>query len=156
MVMAEYDDDYDYDTDGGGDLVKQLRKQLKEMSAALKERDEMLDEYLTQNRTEEIGESLVEMGLSPKIAAFVPDDVEDEDDLVDWLAEYGDAFGVSAEDTEMESIEGQPNADAEAIQAAELMSAVEEGGVDPSVGQSLEAKIQSASTPEELQAILKG
>ena len=154
--MAEYDDDYDYDTDGGGDLVKQLRKQLKEMSAALKERDEMLDEYLTQNRTEEIGESLVEMGLSPKIAAFVPDDVEDEDDLVDWLAEYGDAFGVSAEDTEMESIEGQPNADAEAIQAAELMSAVEEGGVDPSVGQSLEAKIQSASTPEELQAILKG
>ena len=156
--MAEYDDDYDYDydTDGGGDLVKQLRKQLKEMSAALKERDEMLDEYLTRSRTEEIGESLVEMGLSPKIAAFVPDDVEDEDDLVDWLAEYGEVFGVSAEDTEVESIEGQPDADSESIQAAELMSAVEEGGVDPSVGQSLEAKIQSASTPEELQAILKG
>lgn len=154
--MAEYDDDYDYDTDGGGDLVKQLRKQLKEMSAALKERDEMLDEYLTKSRTEEIGESLGEMGLNPKIAAFVPDDVEDEDDLIQWIAEYGEVFGASVKDTNSESSDGQPSADEEAIRAAEVMSAVEEGGIDPSVGQGLEAKIQNASTPEELAAILKG
>lgn len=153
--MAEYDD-YEDDFESGSDLVKQLRKQLKEMSAALKERDEMLDEFFSATREEQIAESLSEMGLSGKIAKFVPDDVEDEDDLVDWLAEYGDAFGVSAKDTTTDSVDGSTDVDAESIEAAELMSAVEEGGVDPSVGQSLEAKIQSASTPEELAAILKG
>lgn len=152
--MAEYDDDFDFDTeDDGGNLVKQLRKQLKEMSAALKERDELLEEYFTATREEQIAESLSEMGLSAKIAKFVPDDVEDEDELIHWLSEYGDAFGVQAKDTS--STEGS-DLDSEVIQAAERMSAIEEGGVDPTIGQGIEARIQSASTPEELAAILKG
>ena len=146
--MAEYDD---FDAEDSGDLVKQLRKQLKEMSSALKERDEMLEEYFTQTRTEQIGESLTEMGYNPKIAAFVPDDVEDEDDLETWLKEYGEVFGATRS-TEEQSTQESSTAD----EAAALMSAVEEGGMDPTVGQSLEQKIQNASTPEELQAILKG
>ena len=146
--MAEYDD---LDYDEGGDLVKQLRKQLKEMSAALKERDEMLEEYMTQTRTEQIGESLTEMGYNAKIASFVPDNGEDEDDLAAWLKEYGEVFGAQPAEQE-QSTEEASTVD----EAAALMSAVEEGGIDPTVGQSLEAKIQNASTPEELAAILKG
>lgn len=145
--MAEYDD---LDIDESGDLVKQLRKQLKEMSSALKERDEMLEEYFTQTRTEQIGESLTEMGYNAKIASFVPDDVEDEDDLAAWLKEYGEVFG--AQSTEEQSTHEPSTVD----EAAALMSAVEEGGIDPTAGQSLEAKIKAASTPEELQALLKG
>lgn len=152
--MAEYDDDIDFDgEEDSSNLVKQLRKQLKEMSAALKERDELLEEYFTATREEQIASSLTEMGLNAKIAKFVPDDVEDEEQLVEWLNEYGDAFGVQAKDTNSAEASGL---DAEVIKAAELMSAVEEGGVDPTLGQSIEARIQSASTPEELAAILKG
>lgn len=146
--MAEYDD---LDYDEGGDLVKQLRKQLKEMSSALKERDEMLEEYMTQTRTEQIGESLTEMGFNAKIASFVPDDVEDEDDLAEWLKEYGEVFGAQPEQQEQSTQEPST-----VDEAAALMSAVEEGGIDPTAGQSLEAKIQNASTPEELATILKG
>jgi len=146
--MAEYDD---LDYDEGGDLVKQLRKQLKEMSSALKERDEMLEDYMTQTRTEQIGESLTEMGYNSKIASFVPDNVEDEDDLAQWLQEYGEVFG--AQPVEQEQSTQEPST---VDEAAALMSAVEEGGIDPTAGQSLETKIQNASTPEELAAILKG
>lgn len=151
--MAEYDDEFDFDTDesSGSDLVKKLRKQLNEMSKALKERDEMLNEFVSQTRQEQIGESLSDMGLNPKIAAFVPDSVEDEDDLRNWLTEYGDAFGYNATDAVQ-----APSVAPETVQAAELMSAVEEGGIDPSVGLSLEQKIQNAKTPEELASLLRG
>lgn len=146
--MAEYDE-FDFeDDDQGTDLVKNLRKQVKELSSALKERDEYLQEFLMVSREQELSEALQEMGVNPRVAAFVPDDVEDMDDLEAWLGEYGEVFGIEAVDDEG----GAP----ESVQAAELMSAVEEGGIDPTVGQSLEAKIQAASTPEELAAILKG
>lgn len=147
--MAEYDE-FDYDDDQGTDLVKDLRKQVKELSAALKERDEYLDEFLAVTRDQEIAEALEELGVNPKVSAFVPDDVEDMDDLEAWIGEYGEVFGIEAVGDE------GSNEKPESVQAAELMSAIEEGGIDPTVGQSLEAQIQAASTPEELQAILKG
>ncbi len=145
--MAEYDDDFDYED--GGDLVKQLRKQVKELSAAIKERDDVLEEYFASTRESEIGEALTEMGYNEKIAQFVPDDVEDEDDLAEWLNTYGEVFGISAEEEDGSS---EPST----VEAAERMSAVEEGGIDPDVGHSLEQKIKNASTPEELESILKG
>lgn len=147
--MAEYDEfDFD-DEDSGTDLVKKLRKQVSELSKALKERDEQLTEFFAVTREQEIADALQEIGVNPKVAAFVPDEVEDMDDLTQWLGEYGDVFGVSAS--------GDSGAQApESVQAAELMSAIEEGGIDPSIGQSLEQKIQGAKTPEELAAILRG
>lgn len=154
--MAQYnDDEFDFDTDSGdgSDLVKQLRKQIKELSSALRERDEQLEYFETMSRDQEIGEILVEYGVNPRIAQFVPDDIEDEDQLVDWLRENAEVFGIEAVEDD-----GYSDAlDPESVQAAELMSAIEEeGGIDPRVGFSLEQKIQNASTPEELAAILKG
>lgn len=151
--MAQYDDDeFDFDTDGGDgtDLVKQLRKQVKELSSALRERDDQLEYFETVSREQDIAEILTEYGVNPRIANFVPDDIEDEDQLVSWLDQNAEVFGIEVVEDDGISI------DPESVQAAELMSAVEEGGIDPQIGFSLEEKIQSASTPDELQAILKG
>lgn len=150
--MGQYDDeDLDLDTElSGTDLVKQLRKQVNELSKALKERDSQLDEYLTQTRQQDIADVLGEWGVNPKVAAFVPDTVEDMDDLEQWLAEYGEVFGVEPVGEDASAL------DADSVHAAELMSAVEEGGVDPEVGQDLAARIAAASTPDELQALLRG
>lgn len=154
--MAQYnDDEFDFDTDSGdgSDLVKQLRKQIKELSSALKERDEQLEYFETMSREQEISEILVEYGVNPRISRFVPDEIEDEDQLVDWLRENAEVFGIEA----VEDNGSGAALDPESVQAAELMSAIEEeGGIDPRVGFSLEQKIQNASTPEELAAILKG
>lgn len=150
--MAQYeDDDLDFDADASGsDLVKQLRKQVNELSKALKERDSQLEDFLTKSREQDIAEVLREMGVNPKVAAFVPDSVEDTDDLEQWLGEYGDVFGIGLVGDESSTL------DEESVRAAELMSAVEEGGIDPEVGQDLAARIAAASTPEELQALLRG
>jgi hypothetical protein len=123
---------------------------VKELSSALKERDEQLEYFETVSREQDIAEILTEYGVNPRIANFVPDDIEDEDQLVDWLGANAEVFGIEVVEDEGISV------DPESVQAAELMSAVEEGGIDPQIGFSLENKIQNASTPEELQAILKG
>lgn len=150
--MAQYDDDdLEFDADASGsDLVKQLRKQVNELSKALKERDTQLEEFLVQSREQDIAEVLSEMGVNPKVAAFVPDSVEDVDDLERWLGEYGDVFGIGLVGDDSSTL------DEESVRAAELMSAVEEGGIDPEMGQDLAARIAAASTPEELQALLRG
>jgi hypothetical protein len=150
--MSDYDDDVlDLDVEpSGSDLVKQLRKQVNELSKALKDRDSQLEELLVQSREQDIAEVLVEMGVNPKVASFVPDSVEDVDDLEAWLAEYGDVFGVGLVGDKESAL------DSESVRAAELMSAVEEGGIDPELGQDLAARIAAASTPEELQALLRG
>lgn len=150
--MGQYDEeDFEFETEAtGSDLVKQLRKQVNELSKALKERDAQLEEVLYESREQSIAEVLAEMGVNPKVAAFVPDDVEDVDDLEAWLSEYGDVFGVGPVGDDESAL------DEESVHAAELMSAIEEGGVDPEVGQDLAARIAAASTPEELQALLRG
>jgi len=151
--MAEYneyetfEDDDDY---SGTDLVKKLRKQVDNLSKQLKERDAALEEYQTYSHEAAIGEVLESFGLNPRIAAFIPSDIEaDEEAVAEWLNEYGDAFGITAVD-ESESSEEDPDA-----QSFEQMSDFENGDVDPSVGRDIQSLIANASTPEELTNFLR-
>jgi len=150
--MAEYTEyEFEDDTeDYGTDLVKKLRKQVDQLSKQLKERDAVLEEYQTYSHEAAIGEVLESFGLNPRIAAFIPSDIEaDEDAVAEWLNEYGDAFGISAVD-ESESFEEDPDA-----QAFEQMSEFEDGGIDPNIGRDIQSLIANASSPEELTNFLK-
>jgi hypothetical protein len=149
--MAEYneyetfEDDDDYT---GTDLVKKLRKQVDQLSKQLKERDSQLEEYQTYSHEAAIGEVLESFGLNPRIAAFIPSDIEaDEEAVAEWLNEYGDAFGITAVD---ESESEDPDA-----QAYEQMSDFENGDIDPTVGRDIHSLISNASSVEELTNFLK-
>jgi hypothetical protein len=151
--MAEYNEyemfEDDEDFSSGTDLVKKLRKQVDQLSKQLKERDAVLEEYQTYSHEAAIGEVLEGFGLNPRIAAFIPSDIEaDEDAVAEWLNEYGDAFGITAVD-ESESYE-DPDA-----QAYEQMSDFENGDIDPSVGRDIHSLISNASSVEELTNFLK-
>jgi len=149
--MAEEYLEYDYedeDNGSGTDLVKKLRKQIDALSKQIKERDEILAEFTTQSHEASIGEILEQFGLNPKIARFIPDEVEaDEDAVAQWLNEYGDAFGIEAVE------EGNESPDA---QSYERMSDFDDGDIDPYVGQDLASRIANAGSPEELSNLLKG
>jgi hypothetical protein len=149
--MAEEYLEYDYedeDNGSGTDLVKKLRKQIDALSKQIKERDEILAEFTTQSHEASIGEILEQFGLNPKIARFIPDEVEaDEDAVAQWLNEYGDAFGIEAVE------EGNESPDA---QSYERMSDFDDGSIDPFVGQDLASRIANAGSPEELSNLLKG
>lgn len=149
--MAEEYNEYDFEDDdlgSGTDLVKKLRKQIDSLSKQLKERDEILAEYTTLSHEASVGEILESFGLNPRIAQFIPDEIEaDEDAVAEWLNEYGDAFGIEAVEEETQS----PDA-----QAFEQMSGFDDGDVDPYVGQDLASRIANAGSPEELSNLLKG
>jgi hypothetical protein len=149
--MAEEYLEYDYedeDNGSGTDLVKKLRKQIDALSKQIKERDEILAEFTTQSHEASIGEILESFGLNPRIAKFIPDEVEaDEDAVAQWLNEYGDAFGIEAVE------EGTESPDA---QSYERMSDFDDGSIDPFVGQDLASRIANAGSPEELSNLLKG
>jgi hypothetical protein len=149
--MAEEYLEYDYedeDNGSGTDLVKKLRKQIDALSKQVKERDEILAEFTTQSHEASVGEILESFGLNPRIAKFIPDEVEaDEDAVAQWLNEYGDAFGIEAVE------EGTESPDA---QSYERMSEFDDGSIDPFVGQDLASRIANAGSPEELSNLLKG
>lgn len=149
--MAEEYLEYDFedeDNGSGTDLVKKLRKQIDSLSKQLKERDEILAEFTTQSHEASIGEILEGFGLNPRIAKFIPDEIEaDEDAVAQWLNEYGDAFGIEAVE------EGTESPDA---QSYERMSDFDDGSIDPFVGQDLASRIANAGSPEELSNLLKG
>ena len=151
--MAEYNEyeTFEDDTeDYGTDLVKKLRKQVDQLSKQIKERDSQLEEYQTYSHEAAIGEVLESFGLNPRIAAFIPSDIEaDEEAVAEWLNEYGDAFGITAVD-ESESSEEDPDA-----QAFEQMSNFEDGDVDPTVGRDIASLISNATSVEELTNFLK-
>jgi hypothetical protein len=151
--MAEYNEYETYEDDedfsSGTDLVKKLRKQVDQLSKQLKERDAVLEEYQTYSHEAAVGEVLEGFGLNPRIAAFIPSDIEaDEEAVAEWLNEYGDAFGITAVD-ESESYE-DPDA-----QSFEQMSNFEDGDVDPNVGRDIHSLISNASSVEELTNFLK-
>jgi len=151
--MAEYTE-YDFEDDTEDfctDLVKKLRKQVDVLSKQLKERDQVIEEFQTYSHEASVGEILEQFGLNPKIAQFIPSDIEaDEDAVSEWLTEYGDAFGITAVD---ESEAGyEPDADA---QSFEQISDFENGDIDPNVGQDISSLIANASSPEELTNFLK-
>lgn len=150
MAQDEYLDEDDFVD--GSDLVKKLRKQLDAANKALKEQDEEMAELRAYARESVIADILSEYEVNPAIASFLPEDIElDEESIVGWLEENAAVFGLEA--VEQESSE---SFDAELVSAAEKMSAVEDGAIDPEIGQDLAQRIANASSPEELTKLLRG
>ena len=97
--MADiWDDDFEDEPINESDLVKQLRKVIKDGKKA---NDELSGELKTLRptvRKTQLAATLSKLGIkNPKIAGLVPADVEPTEDSVKaWVDEYGDVFGVSA------------------------------------------------------------
>jgi len=90
----DYDDDDDYGTEDSGpaNLRKALKKAEKEAKAM---RDE-LDSLRAQSRQRNVKDVLETKGVNPKIAAFIPADVDAPEKIAAWLDEYADVFGFQA------------------------------------------------------------
>jgi hypothetical protein len=150
MAQDEYLDDDEFVD--GTDLVKKLRKQLDAATKALKEQDEEMEGLRAYARESVIADILSEYEVNPAIASFMPEDIElDEESIVGWLEENAEIFGLEAVEQD-----GSESIDSELVSAAERMSAVEDGAIDPEIGQDLAQRIANASSPEELTQLLQG
>jgi len=104
-MATNYDDDDDFlDEDQPQDVVRQLRKVNKTLEKRLKELEVETNTYKTQTRQRTVKDVLASKGINPKVAAFIPQDIEITEEAVSkWLDEYGDVFGVKTEEAPKES-----------------------------------------------------
>jgi len=90
----EYDDEFDDFGDEGTDVVKQLRKVNRTLEKRAKELEQELKGLQSQTRQRTVKDVLQAKGINPKIAAFIPQDIDTSEEAINgWLNEYGDVFG---------------------------------------------------------------
>lgn len=147
----EYDDDDDF-MEESGDVVKQLRKVNRTLEKRLKEIEAEASSLKTAQRQRTVKDVLSAKGVNPKVAAFIPQDLEPTEDAVsNWLNEYGDVFGVQQAQA---ASENAPAAANPALQAQSRINDVMAGGTPPGIDEDAMGRILNAKSASELNDIL--
>jgi hypothetical protein len=142
----EYDDE---DDDTTTDVVGQLRKVNRALEKRAKELEQELSGLKTQTRQRTVKDVLQAKGLNPKIAAFIPQDIDSsEEAITTWVNEYGDVFGIQTPSEE------KPAQKSPEVMAQARINNLVATGTAPDVDEDAFAKIASAKTKEDLDALL--
>ena len=147
-MNSEYLDDHEAD---GSDLVKDLRKQLKEQSARFKELEEEVVGYKKANRTSELSATLSEAGYPDDVAKFIPDDLPLED-LNEWLEENGAVF-TKAEAAAQAEAEEQPPA--ELVAENKKINNIAEAAIPVQKMEEFSNRIAQADSDDEINKIMQ-
>ena len=92
---ADITDEYEDDIPAETDLLKQLRRLEKEQSKKIKELEQQLGSYKVAERESTVQYVLESMGVNPKIAKFIPQDIDVNLETVEnWVKDNADVFGV--------------------------------------------------------------
>jgi hypothetical protein len=145
-MANQYDDD-DFDDEVVDNGPANLRKALKRAEKERNALQEQLDSVKSNLRQRSVKDVLETKGVNPKIAAFIPSDLDAPEQIAAWLDEYSDVFGFAQ--AQSETTETTEN-DA-AIQRIESST---NSAVTPGRDADLFNKIASASTKEELAQLM--
>ena len=150
-MATNYDDD-DFDEDfEPQDVVKQLRRVNKTLEKRLKELEVEASTLKNQTRQRTVKDVLTAKGINPKVAAFIPQDLDASEEAVNnWLNEYGDVFGVNQDAKEGES-QASNNP---ALQAQKRINDVVSTGTPPGMDEDMYARIANVKNAAELNALL--
>ena len=136
---------YESDTD----LVKKLRKALKVEQRKNKELETSYSEITKAQKERILKDVLTSKGVSPKIAQFIPADIEASEDAISaWLDNNGDVFGYTP--TEKQKV------NQEDISSMKKMDAVLTGAETPISSDDLLNRIANADSEDEVISILSG
>lgn len=144
-----YDDDDEFDEDDSN-VVKQLRKVNRELEKRSKELESELAQIREQSRSRNLADVLAKKGLNPKVAKLIPNDVESSEEAIDqWIAEYGDVFGIQ-ESTESST---QSNVDPSIVASQQRINNVVSSSQSPAGEEDMIARIMAAQDTDELKAL---
>lgn len=142
----EYDDE---DDDTSTDVVAQLRKVNRSLEKRAKELEQELNGLKTQTRQRTVKDVLQAKGLNPKIAAFIPQDIDTSEEAINnWVNEYGDVFGIQTPSDE-KPVEKSPE-----VKAQARINNMVATGTAPDIDEDAFAKIANAKTKEDLDILL--
>jgi hypothetical protein len=145
----EDDDDFTPSFDSDTDLVRKLRKDLKQAVKRNKELEGSLGELSKAQRERIIKDAFASKGVNPKIASFVPQDIDaSEEAVTQWLETYADVFGIKTEEKQSVSQED--------IQSMQRMNNALTGAEAPGASDDLANRIANAGSEDEILSILSG
>ena len=152
MSNYDYEDDDDFTTeDTGNDLVKQLRKASKQKDKELQELRSQFDGLSKAQRERSIKDALASRGINPKIASFIPQDIDPTEESVSkWLEDYADVFGFESGQTQ-----ATPNVDPAQAAAYKRMTNTADSGTSPEHNADIMQKLMNANSREELDEVIR-
>lgn len=124
------------------DLLKQLRKELKTKTKILSEMETQLSSIKSEQRQNVIKSVLESKGVTPKIAKFIPADIDASPEALDnWIQENADVFGLTVQTPS----EVQPD-----LAALRQIDAVTANAQSPAGVDDLFLRLQNAESAEEI------
>ena len=152
MSNYDYEDDDDFDTnDSSNDLVKQLRKASKQKDKELNELRSQFESLSKGQRERTIKDALTSRGINPKIASFIPQDIDPTEESVSkWLEDYADVFGIEVGQTQ-----ATPNVNPNDAAAYKRMTNSADSGVSPEHNGDIMQKLMNANSKEELDDVIR-
>ena len=153
-MATNYDEDDFLDEDNEPqDVVKQLRKVNRTLEKRMKELEAEANTLKSQTRQRTVKDVLTAKGVNPKVAAFIPQDIEiSEEAVTAWLNENGEVFGINTAEAAKEETRAAANNPAFAAQ--KRINEVVSTGTPPGVDEDSLARILSAKSSAELNDIL--
>ena len=151
MSNYDYEDDDDFTMeDTGNDLVKQLRKASKQKDKELNELRSQFESLSKGQRDRSIKDALASRGINPKIASFIPQDIDPTEESVSkWLEDYADVFGIEVSQTQT------PNVNPADAAAYKRMTNSADSGASPEHNGDIMQKLMNANSKEELDDVIR-
>lgn len=147
--MADYDYEDDSDLEYTNEnLIKDLRRQIKALSKEKSELSQELTSFKVGARERTVAEVLSAKGVSPKVAKFIPNDIEGEENIGAWLEENAEIFGFT---TNVETPAAVTNPEERA--AADRLKTLGEVAQTPGKVDDIAARIANAKSDDEVNAI---
>jgi hypothetical protein len=144
------EEDNDFESfDADTDLVKKLRKALKSEQKRNKELESTLGDLTKSQKERILKDALASRGVNPKIAQFIPSDIEASEDAIGaWLDSNGDVFGYTPSE--------KPKVAQQDIAAMQRMDSALTGAETPASSDDLLNRIANAGSEDEILSILSG
>ena len=147
----DWDDDFefeDYDDapqrGSSDDVLKKVRRAERAKDKQLKELQSELEALRKFQREATISQVLTEKGVNPKVAKFIPADIEmSSDSISNWLTDNGELFGVAAP-TQQSAVNSEDYA------ALRQIDAVTSGAISPDDVNDAFNIMNNAGSAEEL------
>jgi hypothetical protein len=151
-LQNQWDDEFDYEDEEetvqpqGNDLLKQLRRAKRADEKRIKEMEAELQSLRSAQREQTVSKVLESEGVSPKIAKYIPADVQEPDAVKAWLAENAEDFGLVRQ-------EQKPPVD---WQAMENMDAALDGALAANAYDDQFSALANAQSADELRKLIYG
>ena len=130
--------------DRGDDVLKKLRRAERSKDKRVKELEAELESLRKFQREATVSQVLAEKGVNPKVAKFIPADIEmSSDSISNWLTDNGELFGVAAP-VKQSAVDGND------LAALRQIDAVTSGAISPDDVNDAFNIMNNASSAEEL------